>query len=576
MAEIESTRKRIKDEGLEDADEVDNARIEVVNKINDRSNEENPTIAEVDEATDNLEERNPRAAEVHWSWKRETLQTCKASINLYVRFTIIDDIKTELQIIGDEVYQEFANSCFGHFLRFHWQGFSCNVALHALLAREIRKADALDDEVWFCVGNQFIKFSKYEYALVTGLNFGPSPFDPNASHDPPEASVYGRLFQGGRRITLDSIRERFICGDFRHSAADALKVAKVLFLYYVLFGVDGRHSAIDRWVWALVEDTDRWESFPWGKYTFQILLRYIRTLPVSLPMSRPRQRLPTYHFYGCSVALLTWAYEAIPLLGSTCGERVSGEVLPRCLRWRFPKRIINMTGFFNNEMTCLEALEPSIDEQQQGYWQHLDEVLSSGIQYVHRENRFRRSLGVVATVVPTQRPWISTTAAVTNRRPQSSRSIVTPTTDVDATLRPQPSTTTIADRRARISRITAGTTTRGGGQKRQRLDVSGSDCRDVSHELDGQHGAVDEAHIGGGDSLLARFAAIIREEVDRLERRIPEIIRREIRLHFPHLATSTDEQVHDNGRLFGTPILTPATVAGHVTTTATTGPPSHH
>ncbi|KAL6507489.1 hypothetical protein OROGR_023684 [Orobanche gracilis] len=63
---------------------------------------------------------------------------------------------------------------------------------------------------------------------------------------------------------LDNIRDRFTDGYFRQQPGDALKVAKVLCIYYLLFDVYGGKRIADRWLWMLVEDQTRWESFPWG------------------------------------------------------------------------------------------------------------------------------------------------------------------------------------------------------------------------------------------------------------------------------------------------------------------------
>ncbi|KAL6561583.1 hypothetical protein OROMI_017184 [Orobanche minor] len=53
----------------------------------------------------------------------------------------------------------------------------------------------------------------------------------------------------------------------------------------------GKHIA-EWWLWMLVEDQTRWESFPWGLYSYQILVTYlsdISTDPAGVDLS--------YHFY---------------------------------------------------------------------------------------------------------------------------------------------------------------------------------------------------------------------------------------------------------------------------------------
>lgn len=109
---------------------------------------------------------------MEWSWVRPSLQFRTARINIYNRPTVVAEIRTQLQHIGDDVYQQFRDCCFGHFMDFDHEAISNNVVLHSLMAREVTKADGADDETWFRVGKQLIRFSKYEYALVTGLTVG--------------------------------------------------------------------------------------------------------------------------------------------------------------------------------------------------------------------------------------------------------------------------------------------------------------------------------------------------------------------------------------------------------------------
>ncbi|XVF83170.1 hypothetical protein PTKIN_Ptkin16aG0112200 [Pterospermum kingtungense] len=68
--------------------------------------------------------------------------------------------------------------------------YSCKSSLHAVLGRQVNRLVARDDEVWFRIGEPFVKFSKYEFALVTGLRFVTSTFDPNGQHKPPLDRVY--------------------------------------------------------------------------------------------------------------------------------------------------------------------------------------------------------------------------------------------------------------------------------------------------------------------------------------------------------------------------------------------------
>ncbi|GFQ07068.1 glutamate-rich WD repeat-containing protein 1 [Phtheirospermum japonicum] len=198
------------------------------------------SIERLQEIQDDLEK-------VQWIWKREAPQTTKR--------VIVKKIAEEFKLTGDGVYEEFTNSCFGFLLGFDAQGSCCGTALHCLFTHEVIKADAGPDELWYRVGGRLIRFSKYEYALVTGLSFGPTTFVPSAEHHPPASGLFLQYYRG-QILTMDALRSDFTDGVFRESPADALKMSKLLIVYFLLFGKDDKQSYIDKWAWTLIEDSD--------------------------------------------------------------------------------------------------------------------------------------------------------------------------------------------------------------------------------------------------------------------------------------------------------------------------------
>ncbi|KAL6541163.1 hypothetical protein OROMI_025046 [Orobanche minor] len=104
----------------------------------------------------------------------------------------------------------------------------------------------------------------------------------------------------------------------REQSGDALKVAKVLCVCYLIFGVDGGKRIADMWLWTLV--------------------------PAGLDSG--------YHFYGNIYAIMIWACEAIPSLGSKCGIMLGDSFIqrPRCTCWKLKKLgHIDFTTFFDDE-----------------------------------------------------------------------------------------------------------------------------------------------------------------------------------------------------------------------------------
>ncbi|KAH6814947.1 hypothetical protein C2S51_019767 [Perilla frutescens var. frutescens] len=258
------------------------------------------------------------------------MQDVSCSINLYWKnyaSSIVDILRTVTHTDVD-MAREFRDGPFGLLMNFVG-GTSCNTALHAVMAQEITLDGAVEHKVWFHIGGTNLRFSPVEYALVTGLMFGGSDFDPYVEHRIPRDSFYSRLLSCVP-ISIHDLHHRFTHYMLGDDASDYLKVANVLFLYGMVLGYDPPRC-IDDWVWVLVEDTQRWKFFPWGSYSFGALLHYISLIPVELTAKRK-----TYHFYGPVWALQSFVSSraqenlSLPLLRSdaraSSGESVEPPV----------------------------------------------------------------------------------------------------------------------------------------------------------------------------------------------------------------------------------------------------------
>ncbi|KAH6821739.1 hypothetical protein C2S53_018371 [Perilla frutescens var. hirtella] len=326
----------------------------------------------------------------NWVWRREALQNVSCSINLYWK-NYASSIIDVLQTIADadvDLVREFRNGPFGLIMNFIG-GTSCNTALHALMAREISVDGALDHEVWFRIGGTNIRFSPIEYALVTGLMFGGSDFDPYVDHRIPQCSFYSRVLSC-TPIKISDLYKRFITYNLGDDPSDYVKVANVLFLYNMLIGYD-QPRTIDNWVWVLVEDTDRWKFFPWGSYSFGVLLNYMRRIPLTEADFDTTSNRRTYHFYGPVWALQIWAYEAIPRVGRHCAEVVSEVAIPRCLKWKFFNKVVRIgTLFSEDELMCHVCLEPTEYERDLRYFKSTQLENLVGVPYVVKLQRKKR------------------------------------------------------------------------------------------------------------------------------------------------------------------------------------------
>ena len=91
-------------------------------------------------------------------------------INQYGKFKILHEITLALERHG--VLQDFAATCFGHFLNFDANTLFSSKLVHSLLAKEIVVDGVGGDELYFGVGGRRLRFLKYEFCLLTELKFG--------------------------------------------------------------------------------------------------------------------------------------------------------------------------------------------------------------------------------------------------------------------------------------------------------------------------------------------------------------------------------------------------------------------
>ncbi|KAL6554991.1 hypothetical protein OROGR_006249 [Orobanche gracilis] len=253
---------------------------------------------------------------------------------------------------------------------------------------EVVRPDAQANEFWFRIRHQLIRFSRFEYALVIGMRFRDSDFDVHGDDVHIEGSVYDRypmLISGGQM--LDRIRDRSASGYFRQHPGDALEVDEVLCACYLLFDVDGGKGIADRWLWTLVEDQTRWESFPWGIFVSDI--GYIfEGGPTEVSAGDP-----SYHLYGNIYAIMIWAGETIPSLGSKCGTILGASFIQRsrCTRRKLKKLgHVAFTTFFNDEIDCFEVLSPTPEEEHEPYMLSICDDASEHMQYTHRMPLFKK------------------------------------------------------------------------------------------------------------------------------------------------------------------------------------------
>ncbi|KAL3653997.1 hypothetical protein CASFOL_003678 [Castilleja foliolosa] len=292
-----------------------------------------------------LDEEDVNAEPVLWSWKRPSFQRKTAAITGYVRIKDFADVRSQLKK-NPEAYQKFKDSCFGRYLEYcKDKNTNCpNAVLHAMLGQQVKRVD-------------------YEYALVTGLRFGPTDFDPKVKYEYPAGGVFKR--RNGdetKMVTYKDLLPLFLSGHFHDSVDDELKIAKLLFV---------------------CADNDRWESFPWGSYTFQILYSKIELVSDEQPVEANKKF--AYHFYGNS-----HAFVVVPSLAEylNISENKSPEAQrPRLLKWSLPSYSKNVVEFFDNQtpVECNGELKHTVEEENAYPWLiYLSDDVQTHVKHIAR------------------------------------------------------------------------------------------------------------------------------------------------------------------------------------------------
>ncbi|KAL3626931.1 hypothetical protein CASFOL_029242 [Castilleja foliolosa] len=324
----------------------------------------------------------------------------KASILLDVKTDVIQDINNRL---GKQTLERFRESCFGAYLHYSRSQVPATV-MHLMFRQQVIKEGAEKDELWFLVGDTFVRFSKYEYVLVTGLRFGPTNFDPNADRDIPNNGVYRKFIDSHNKFSKKGAKYTFVLDLFNNPPKELrrskereslLKIAKVLFVHGFFVAIDKRYC-IANWVWSLVEYENERETFPWGAYSFQILMYRMKNAKAKAGDK------DNYHIYGFSHAFLSFYFRDCTWFGGYTNVEAKTQVRPTtvfkaAMSHKVIERVVEVFRF--SDIQCFEKLEPTKQELiDYTWWHHVADDVRSSVRYIHRESNDIRGKGASQTI----------------------------------------------------------------------------------------------------------------------------------------------------------------------------------
>ncbi|KAL3633278.1 hypothetical protein CASFOL_022805 [Castilleja foliolosa] len=132
---------------------------------------------------------------------------------------------------------------------------------------------------------------------------------------------------------------------------------------------------------------DEWETFPWGVYSFQILMFRMKNAVV-----KPEDN---YHIYGFSHAFMAFYCRGCTWFGGYNRFEAKTQVRPAtAFKAAISEEvIIIILGFFDKQdIQCHEKLEPTAQELiDYTWWPHVDDDVRSSVNYIHKESNAKKT-----------------------------------------------------------------------------------------------------------------------------------------------------------------------------------------
>lgn len=233
------------------------------------------------------------------------MQTGKYKLLLAGKESVREVIWSRLVFHKVNPQQVMDLTAFGVYMRYPNKITRSNRLIHYLISREVvGLPDPDPTAIFFRVNNKVVRFGRMEFALVTGLRFGPrGRFDPFGTFEFQPHSIYSKCFNSCP-TAADELWNFFTDdANFKDndekpllSAVDCIRLCQVVIAVHIVLGLESS-TKIPEWVWALVEHQALWNEFPWGSVSFQVLVKNLKGVKYSIPSK-------TYHLNGNILAFL--------------------------------------------------------------------------------------------------------------------------------------------------------------------------------------------------------------------------------------------------------------------------------
>ncbi|CAA0816956.1 Unknown protein [Striga hermonthica] len=229
--------------------------------------------------------------------------------------------------------------------------------------RTLKSSDNENDAVWFKFGENQARLGLQEFSLVTGLTIVDDP-----EYEAPErSSSLLHLFKKKRgKIMRKDLLEKFDELKKKEDANLKYKLGLITVLEHVILSAECRTFVDEKW-FHLVEDLEHFNSYPWENLSYGYTVKLYKRNSFG-KTKNPKSIM--YSLHGFPLAIMVWAFEALPELGRQFAEQCSTGGLPRIMCWKMDKHVRSeqLITFFNtSEVQVRRTLQPSSDEVETSY-----------------------------------------------------------------------------------------------------------------------------------------------------------------------------------------------------------------
>ncbi|CAA3023162.1 Hypothetical predicted protein [Olea europaea subsp. europaea] len=232
-------------------------------------------------------------------------------------------------------------------------------------------------------GEKNAKFGLEEFIFVTGLNADDDNDVDKALGE--ECRIVKEYFKNsGGKITKGDASNVFV--NCKKRKSDKYKLGLIVILAYVLWATE-ENTYIDLWWLDLVDDVDRFETYPWGKFSFEYMISiFKREMGDKLKsLDVEGESCCRYSLHDFPLAIMIWAFEAIPTLGMKFGMKYP-DVIQRMVAWEMPKRLTSaaIENVLNSkELEVNSTLIPTEAELEEAYWKELKPIVEEDESVSH-------------------------------------------------------------------------------------------------------------------------------------------------------------------------------------------------